>query len=375
MNDSEEAPNRAAASLAAENARLRAKLDEMTLMARLNQEKMRRFDALENKIIGAPSVFALLSTLLHDYKAEFALDAVSLALLDLDSELDKLLDQERNGAVFAEGLLLLDRSEPLRNALNGQSKPVLSQCSESARFLFDGQAAGLVSVALLPLVLRGHLMGSLNLGSTNPERFVNSSGTDFLERLAVITALCLDGALATERLKLAGLTDAMTGVNNRRYFESRCVEEVSAAIRKRAPLACLFLDVDKFKSLNDTYGHQVGDEVLRFVASLIKIQLRGSDLLSRYGGEEFVALLPGTTQEAALATAERIRRVIAAQSAPIDAPQSVHLSISIGVSMLEVPAGKLLPDALAHLASDMVARADKAVYRAKAAGRNRVEIG
>ena len=170
--------------------------------------------------------------------------------------------------------------------------------------------------------------------------------------------------------ELAGLTDALTGVHNRRYFESRCLEEVVAARRSGAPLVCMFLDVDHFKKLNDTLGHQAGDEVLGYVARLIKAQLRGSDVVARYGGEEFVVLLPATPLQAGLETAERIRRIVAAQSVPAKTQETIRVTVSIGVSMLNTPtAAAQEPGALV---ADMVSRADKALYEAKATGRNRV---
>jgi len=248
-------------------------------------------------------------------------------------------------------------------------KPILAKIEDVPAFLFEDVPPGLVSVALLPLVHRSKYIGSLNLGSNDPERFTAQSSTDFLERLASLVAVCLAIALATERLKLAGLTDILTGVHNRRYFDSRCLEEVAAARRNGAPLVCLFLDVDHFKRLNDSMGHQAGDQVLSYVAKLIKLQLRGSDVVARYGGEEFVVLLPATSLQFGLDTAERIRRIVEGQSVPVKAHEAAHVTISIGVAML----GRSPQVAdTAALAADLIARADKAMYEAKEAGRNRV---
>ena len=185
----------------------------------------------------------------------------------------------------------------------------------------------------------------------------------------------MQNALSSERLKAAGLTDTLTGVKNRRYFEARSKEEVALALRNKAPLACLFFDIDKFKSINDTYGHQVGDEVLRYVAKVIQVQLRASEVLARYGGEEFVVLLPGASETNAVATAERIRKIVAARSVPLDAKRTIRLTVSCGVSVL-------LQDDFApssgewngKLLSAMIERADQGVYRAKDSGRNSVVL-
>lgn len=357
------------ALLQAENQRLRTQLDTVMREARLNQAKMRRFDWLERKVIDAASLAALIETLLFDYKRQFELDTVSLALLDPTHETATLLSSHTSAASVADGLVFLDSEQKLQALYTAGAKPILSPLAASHGFLFEEDTRGLACVALLPLMYHGQLIGSLNQGSRDPERFVAGSSTDFLERLASLVAVCLESALATERLKLVGLTDILTGVHNRRYFESRCLEEVTAARRNETPLVCMFLDVDKFKRLNDTLGHQAGDEVLRYVAKLIKVQLRGSDVVARYGGEEFVVLLPATPHKSGLETAERIRRVIAAQTVPIKGRDVVRATISIGVSMLQSSPGSAEPSALV---ADMIARADKALYEAKEAGRNRV---
>lgn len=354
------------AVLQAENQRLRNRLEAMLNEARLNQEKMRRFDQLERQVIGAASLAALIDTLLIEYKSLFELDAVTLALVDPLYEVGRVLGDSEH---MAAGLLFLDSDVELQSLYAGTGQPQLAGFDEVPAFLFEDAPSGLASVAMLPLLHHGRFIGSLNLGSRDAQRFVAGSSTDFLERLAALVAVCLDSALATERLKLAGLTDVLTGVHNRRYFESRCLEEVLAARRNGQPLVCMFIDVDHFKKLNDTLGHQAGDEVLRYVANLVKVQLRGSDVVARYGGEEFVVLLPATPGLAGLETAERIRRIVSAQSVPARVREAVRVTISIGVAML-----RQLPEEsdAAVLAADMIARADKALYEAKESGRNRV---
>ncbi len=359
-------PRLSVALLQAENRRLREQLDGLIAEARLNQDKLRRFDQLERKVIGASSLVDLVQTLLVDYPALFELDCVTLALVDAQYEAARILGE--GGVAQPAQLLLLHGEQPLQQLYGAGTRPLLGAPVAAHDFLFDGASATPGSVALLPLVHRGAFIGSLNLGSRDAARFATGNSTDFLERLAALVAVCLDSALATERLKLAGLTDGLTGVHNRRYFESRCLEEVQAARRSRQPLVCLLLDVDHFKRINDTHGHPAGDAVLRYVARLIRAQLRGSDVVARYGGEEFVMLLPATPLPAALDTAERIRRVIAAQSMPVQVVEPLRITVSIGAA--------LLPDEgeadAAVSAAALVQRADQALYAAKQGGRNRV---
>lgn len=358
-------PRLSVALLQAENQRLRQQLESLLNEARLNQDKMRRFDQLERQLVAAPTLAALIDVLLREYKTLFQLDTVTLALVDPEHEARALLGD----TAPVDGLLLLENEQALQALFGDSARPLLSAPQAAHDALFEGQSVAPTSVALLPLVQRGQFIGSLNLGSCDAQRFVASSSTDFLARLAALVAVCLHNALATERLKLAGLTDALTGVHNRRYFESRCLEEVQAARRNKLPLVCMFFDVDRFKNLNDTLGHPAGDQVLRYVARLIKVQLRGSDVVARYGGEEFVVLLPATPLPSGLETAERIRRIVAAQSVPVAGQGDAHVTVSIGVSLLNAEGPGT--DA-AQLAADMIARADQAVYAAKQGGRNRV---
>lgn len=158
-------------------------------------------------------------------------------------------------------------------------------------------------------------------------------------------------------------TDPLTGVYNRRTFKELAEPHLSRSRRSRVPLSLLMLDLDHFKRVNDTYGHLAGDEVLKAFADLVRGCLRKEDLLARYGGEEFVVLLPGSSQAAATALAERIRDQVAAN--PLGGTDHrVRVTVSVGVAS---EAGDTLPSL-----ESMLGRADEALYRAKADGRNRV---
>lgn len=358
------------ARLEQENKTLRQQLDSLLREARANEEKMRRFDQLEHQLIGARSFLELLQLLLADYRMAFGLEFVGLALQDREGEIRRLLGPQWPDDMGLQGLTLLDDAAPLV-ALHGEAlRPWLGAYSQAAHgALFSGVAAGsLGSAALLPLRRHGVLIGSLQFGSADRGRYDAGAGTDLLERLASIVAVCLESTLNQERLKLAGLTDGLTGVHNRRYFEHRCQIEIAQARRHRYPLACMFLDIDEFKRINDTLGHQRGDEVLRAVGHSIQGQLRAGDTIARYGGEEFVVLLPQTHAQHAREIAERIRRSIAA-GAPSGPTRGT--TISIGLAMLQLDAAPREP---AELAGALVEAADKALYRAKHAGRNRVEF-
>ena len=359
--------------LQSENYSLRQQLETLLHEARRNEDKMRRFDQLQHQLIGADSLLELIRLLLSEYKLAFGVEFVTLALIDREYEVTRILDSGLDNETACSGLTLLPSPATLEALYRGKCAPCLGAFDDSLhQTLFNAPFGAIASVALLPLMRHGELIGSIHFGSADPDRYVTGCGTDFLERLAGIIAICLENALSQEHLKLMGLTDALTGVQNRRYFDHRCPIEVSQARRYKRPLACMFLDIDKFKRINDTYGHQTGDDVLMNVATVIRSQLRGGDTIARYGGEEFVVLLPQTDMYHACQIAERIRGCIAEENIYANSVHSINLTISIGISMLP------LEDTTAgnrQLADRMVAAADKALYQAKHGGRNRVICG
>jgi len=159
------------------------------------------------------------------------------------------------------------------------------------------------------------------------------------------------------------ITDSLTGLYNRRYMESHRSSLLEQAVSRKKPLTVLVLDIDYFKAINDTHGHDAGDEVLREFSFRIKKSIRGIDLACRYGGEEFVVVMPETDLTVATMVAERLRRRIATEPFPIqDGARSTEVTISIGISAL----GK------DETAANILKRADAALYRAKRDGRNRV---
>ncbi|HUL56216.1 MAG TPA: diguanylate cyclase, partial [Usitatibacter sp.] len=183
----------------------------------------------------------------------------------------------------------------------------------------------------------------------------------------VLTAGIADRALSFRRerdvARHLARRDGLTGALNRRAAQERLDEAFELSRRHGSPLAVFFLDIDHFKSINDTYGHAAGDAVLIAVSQRIASQLRASDVVGRWGGEEFVALLPGASPEIARAMGERIRRAIEAEPVIVEDAR-VAVTVSVGVAML---------DASNKDSADLVHLADEALYRAKEKGRNRVE--
>jgi diguanylate cyclase (GGDEF)-like protein len=293
-------------------------------------------------------------------------DAVRLVLADPEHQITGLLDDLGIKARQYPELRLLSDIEVVCGRLSRQHAPWLGPWQQQLHGRLLPQR-GLRSLAYLPLS-RGEIQGGLVLGSRDVRRFTADHATDFLNRFAVVAALCLENGINRERLRLSGLTDGLTGLYNRRYLEMRLAAEVARARRHEQPLSCLFFDADHFKQVNDTHGHAVGDLALVTLAGSIRRQLRAGDLATRYGGEEIAVLLPHTELRDAALLAERIRSRIAAKPLRLPGGDQLQLTVSIGVAELQDDPN------LDHraLAAQLLEQADQALYRAKQGGRNRV---
>jgi diguanylate cyclase (GGDEF)-like protein/putative nucleotidyltransferase with HDIG domain len=177
-------------------------------------------------------------------------------------------------------------------------------------------------------------------------------------------ALALDSALRLERARSEALTDALTGVYNRRFLESRLVDELRRARAAGLPTSLLFIDIDRFKWVNDTFGHDVGDRLLRDVANVVAAQLRAVDVVARFGGDEFVVILAETDRAGSVAAAMRLQEALG--SSGLEAlPQDCSLTVTIGAATS--PEDGIGP-------AELLASADSAMLRGKRAGRNRIEM-
>lgn len=356
--------------LYSENQQLRRQLKAFLSQARSNEQKMHRFQAQELQLIRLNSLVKLINTIIYDYRTAFELDVVTLTLVDPTYELQHILEDE--GVVLAHhpALTFLTTVKELDNFYGVTAGPQLGAYqSERHKFLFSEVTTEPASVALMPLIRYDELIGSFNLGCMKPERFVAGSATDFLQGLSAVVAICLENAANHERLKRIGLTDFLTGINNRRFFDQRLSEEIMRTQRKGNLLGCLLLDVDNFKRVNDTYGHRTGDQVLKEISSLTKQQLRGTDVLARFGGEEFSVLLIDSDEAVTLEIAERIRSAIAELSVILDNGQELHVTVSIGVSIY-AGGGEL--SGSFESSEELIDHADQALYQAKNSGKNRV---
>jgi len=214
-----------------------------------------------------------------------------------------------------------------------------------------------VSISLYLLMLCGQAL-SINRGV----RDTIASHQRVLQLTEDLNAVLVSERALREEIKQLSLTDELTGVMNRRGITENLELELARCRRQATPLSLLMLDIDRFKPINDTFGHAAGDEVIRLVAHALKKELRETDVIGRFGGDEFIVVLPSLGLEGALAAAHRLRQSV--QFAAVDMQaRGVSVTISVGVATCRQQ------DSMLHLMS----RADGALYVAKENGRNRIE--
>lgn len=219
-----------------------------------------------------------------------------------------------------------------------------------------------------PLICRGKVIGALVALDATPSSAPPTLGPSLL--LAVRghlepAAIALDNAITFQRVEAQSVTDDLTGLSNSRYLNAALRRETKRASRSGRPLSLLFLDLDGFKQVNDTHGHQAGSRTLGEAAQVIRGCARETDVVARFGGDEFALILPDTNQEGATSVATRIRERLRAARFLTSDGLSIQLTASIGVATL--------PDVAAS-AEELLKAADTAMYRVKASGKDGIYI-
>jgi len=214
----------------------------------------------------------------------------------------------------------------------------------------------------VPIIFRDRVTGLIALYNADTPAFTDEDA-QVAELFASQVAIALDNSRRVELMGRQAITDELTGLYNRRAFALMGEKEVGRARRYQRPLALILFDIDHFKTVNDSHGHLIGDQVLRILTDRVTKTTRATDIVCRYGGEEFIVLMPEAGREEALAMAERLREEIS-RITVVTAGGTLSLTVSLGLASLG-PNGDEDLDSL-------IVRADRAMYQAKAAGRNTV---
>lgn len=206
-----------------------------------------------------------------------------------------------------------------------------------------------------------NILGIININDKSDGTEFNEWDFSMAQNINEHLATAISNAKLFSQTRRLSITDGLTDLFTHRYFQETLEREISRSTRYKKPLALMMVDIDHFKKVNDTYGHQAGDYILQGLASMMKEQFRQSDFACRYGGEEFAIILTDTTHERGIASAERLRETMEKNVFKF-ADQEIHVTISIGLSGYEEGMHKQV----------MIEKADKALYKAKRDGRNQV---
>lgn len=360
-----------------ENQKLKRQLDSLLRRARTNEQKQELFDSFGFEVIAANTPSQLRDYILFQMQARFQLQEVVMCIIDFDHDAEKLFyghDVDAR-AIFEHKLIILDTDKDAQKISSLTKFPSLGP---SVITKYNWMLAAVDghdhhrSAALLPLIRSDQLIGTLLLVSKDEMRYQPGIATTFLQKLSAMTAVAIENCLNQQRLKEIGYQDPLTQAYNRRYFDLRFSDEIERSLRQQENLVCMFLDVDFFKKVNDTYGHHVGDLVLTRLVALIKEQVRACDIVARYGGEEFAVVLPGVSLELAEEIAERLRMTVETD-AGITCGQGHKVTVSIGLQTLEAVAD-MSSKSTKEIGYQLLEHADQALYKAKESGRNRVVV-
>ena len=334
------------------NEQLRERITELDLLNAINLSLSSTMDRDET-----------LESIRRFFQTTFTFDQYSLMLrtgstgeLDVVSSFGLSLDEGQ----WVE----IDDEENLLSSVLKNGKPVyISDCKTDTKFncieFFKDAEGSLVS---LPLKLPpDEIIGILNLHRKQVDAFSQREITR-ISHLTNHVAAVIDKMLLFHHTKLLSITDPLTGIYNRRYFDERFSREMTRAVRYKRAISLLMIDIDFFKQYNDTLGHIMGDVALKRVASLLEQKLRRADILARYGGEEFVVLLPEIQRHNAMIVAEKLRAAVEYEKFEGEEKlPNKNVTISVGVASLPEDAKS---------GEELTQLADEALYAAKDAGRN-----
>ncbi|MGB9521268.1 MAG: diguanylate cyclase, partial [Anaerolineales bacterium] len=261
----------------------------------------------------------------------------------------------------------LEKTPNLRQLVTSQEPLVIPDVNQFAGWDKEVTGNPVQSWVGTPVIVNGRVIALFSLDKLEPG-YYKEEHAQKLKLFAGHAALAIENARLYHEVRRLATIDALTGLYNRRYFFERGVQELERAQRYHHPLAIVMLDLDHFKRINDEYGHPAGDLVLATISKTFKSQLRQSDIAARFGGEEFIILLPETTLEQAEKIAQRLRQSIADLAIPYN-DHPIKITASFGVSGIF---DESYPRPAERVMEQIIAKSDEALYKAKQAGRNRV---
>lgn len=320
------------------------------------EQLQQKFHALETRILSILNLQDFFEILLTEMGRIFNIPFVWLSVIK-KSMLADLINPLIDSRIIIERTRFLDKRE-FDRIFGGNAIPMLFSGDLSGCSIFlprsDRFCSG--SMAIAPVQIDGEIVGSLNQWDPSPRRFEPNLDVSFLEQLMMKVSLCLSNVAAHEKLKYFAFHDPLTGCLNRRAFDTALRREFSRARRHFRDLSLVFMDVDKFKQINDRYGHGVGDKALIYLSETIQSLIRDEDVLARFAGDEFVLLLPETPAPRAEILMGRVRSYLHEHPLMYQ-DRLIPISVSHGIASI--------PDNKIESVSGLLKRADIALYEEK----------
>jgi diguanylate cyclase (GGDEF)-like protein len=307
-----------------------------------------------------------IKTLFTQLKKVAPIDLFYVALLDREEGKATFTMYEGDGTKLEfEPISIVDQTSLTRYVIEkGETVHIPNAHADNSEFpnekMIKAPGHDEHSIIGVPLILRKEIQGVLFLQAEEPNAYVQDQ-IWLIETIANQASIAMDSAQLFEKVQEMAIKDSLTGVYNRRYFYVFAENEIARSIRYKKDLSLIMIDIDHFKRVNDKFGHLIGDQTLKMVTDACLSVLRKVDVLCRFGGEEFVVLLPETSETEALVAAERICKVISEQSLASEKGK-VKVTVSIGITQMQKDGHQTL--------LYLVNEADQALYAAKNAGRN-----
>ena len=318
-----------------------------------------------HKSISLLSLDGISTVLVNRLPSILSIHFFTLFLYDKDKRMLNLISHNRPDIESSFSLPL--SSSPIMEAAILSGKYILEESFIDSKYYrkSDNKFFKKDYFATIPLKIEKEIVGVLNINDGEKVSF-NVSNLDFVLKLSEFISMTVSNAVLYERTKKLSVTDGLTGISNRPNMEQVLRSEFERSMRYGAPLSVVLLDVDHFKGVNDTYGHQKGDEILVAFASLLKKFCRANDTAARYGGEEFLMILPQSNAQGAFKIAERVREEM--MKLNFTGNES-NFSVTTSGGVVELDRDFI------KSTDQLVTMADQALYEAKNSGRNKTVIG
>ncbi len=340
-------------------------IKELIERVRENDEIATRFHKVERRILSVLDFKDFFEILLYEIIETFNMPYVWLSVIEGSEVEEVMLQTSDDSGVLAHRVNKIKGS--VFNGLVGTgTTPILINKNLKPYYIFfpENNAYMVKSMAIAPITLDGKIIGSLNQGDNDVTRFEPGKDVGLLEQLAIKVSLCLSNVTAHEKLKFLAFHDPLTELLNRRVMESVLKREFSRSKRFERVLSLIFIDLDDFKIVNDTYGHDAGDEILKYVAEKLVELTRETDVVSRYAGDEFVVILPETELKKANTLLTRIQTFFKKNPMNYNG-ENITVSISFGAASTR--------DSAIDASDFLLKKADQRLYLVKQSNKTAFE--